>query len=500
VLVGGEYVMPSLEPGDSIETVTRTFHGARSDGVVRCGQWRFASTDEPFHVSRYAISVPKRLGLRMVLENFDGDHAVRDEGEREVHVFETRDRERVVLDPGAPPAPWILPWVEFGKDPERAVVAEQLARAVEPSVRATPEIREAAERALAGIEGDEARARTLHALVVASLDKRTGELGSATSALVRRDGNPNVLYAALLDAAGIERELVWSRGVDPAGDGEPEAHFLDPSRWWRELLVLVEPDDGPPAWCDMAQKTLPYGVIVGGAPRAEAFATRAREWIETPDVPLVERPGEEHELAIALDEGRGAEIDLIIRPTGNTGFAIEEALRELPAAQLKRVVTRFATQVVAGIDVASYDFPGLDDPDRPVEYHVAGKVKSFLDESGGELACKLPFPPLQLGRLASGEGERRHPFFLPASVVRRSTARFTLPEGTRLAEPPHEVHESFLGARFDFTVERDGDGAFTLRRELVMPPLLVDLAHYPALVEFAKRVDEADRARLRFAR
>jgi len=247
--VDGEFVMPSLQPGDSVEVITKNFRDAPEDGRVRLPGWSFAAVDQPFHLSRYVVSIPKSLALRMVLRNFEGEHKTIDEGERVVHVFETHDLPRVLLEPGSPPPEWILPSVEFVMDSNRDEIAVQIAREAALAVRVTPEIRAAAAKATEGMTSEEDKARVLHSLVTHALDKRS-PLGrsSALAALLSRQGNATFLYAALLEAAGIERDIVWSRDYAPGCDPELEPPVLTPERWMRHLYLLVKPKDGTEAW------------------------------------------------------------------------------------------------------------------------------------------------------------------------------------------------------------------------------------------------------------
>jgi tetratricopeptide (TPR) repeat protein len=513
VQVGGEYVMPSLEPGDTVETISRIRAGGPEDGVVRTNRWSFASTDMPFHVSRYVISVPKSLGLRMVLRNFDGEHVETDQGDRVVHEFVLRDAARVVPEPGSPPPDWYLPWVEFGEDRPRESIAAELAAQVVVPTRVTPEISKAAATALNGVDGDTERAQALHKFVALTLDQRTPTaLSSATAALLTREGNGTLLYAALLEAAGIDHEVFWCRAVSPEADPEPDPPFLEPSRWAPigfsgrsrganyRMLVEVRPDDGPAAWCDLAFKTLPYGLLLGDASRAEAFGTRSRTWTNLPEVPLEERPGDRITVTLKVSPDRSAAVEFDFAQGGNIAHVIKEQLREVPTNQVKAIVTRIAGQILRGMDVTGHELRGLDSSDEPLVFHASGRHKSLLDESDGQLVCKLPFPPLNLSGLASGEGERKQPFFLPQSLSSIARVRFELESGLKLVQGFEPVREEFEGGRYELAIEDQDQGGFTVVRKLVLPPLLLQPAEFVGLIALARRVDEAERVRLRFVR
>jgi hypothetical protein len=498
VLVDGEYVMPALEPGDTVELVWKYTGGPDREGRLVLPQWSFASVDEPFFLSRYVVSLPKGLGLEMVLRNFEGKHEEIEDGERVVHVFELRDVARVIPEPLAPPPLWYLPWVQFGTQRSKESMAEQARVELAASLRVTPQIVEAAERAAAEAAGQEQKARALHALVVSALDKRSSGLASATGALLQREGNPAILYSALLSAVGIEHELVWSRGVDPRADQEPNPAFLDLGRWIGRMLVVVRPDDGPEAWCNLGVKTMPYGTQLLDSPRAEGLSVLTGRFIECPDSPLPELTGESTQMTLALAPDRSARVSIDFTPTGNFGHLWKEGLREAPKAQLKQVAARIASQIVRGFELEDHQWPGLESEEE-LHIRAEGVHKRYLDKDKDELTCRSPFPPLQMGGLARGEGERKQPFFFPQALVRSWKVRFELDPALKLVQGVEDVELECLGARFHQTLRADGDNAFVVERSLLAPPLHLTPEQFPQFVAFCKRLDELDRAKMRFA-
>ena len=498
VLVDGEYVMPALEPGDAVRVVARGFGFAGGAARVRTTQWYFASTQAPYFLSRYAISIPKSLKLELLQRNFAGDHEVLDEGERVIHIFTLRNVDRVVAEPGSPPQSWFLPWVTFVGPQDMAGIERALESELVASTRLAPAIVEAASLACEGTETEEQRARALHRLVTESLDKREPlSRVSALSALLTRTGNPAVLYSALLRAVGIEHELVWSRAIEPSAEPAPERELADASRWTNQLLVLVKPRDAEPAWCDLSRKTLPYGRMIASAPGAEAFSATRGEWLVMPGAPWSERPGERTTLTVRVGAERAAELDLALEFTGNMGFAVKEQLREVPKAQMKRTVTGIVSRIVPGISLGEYSLDGLEGDDAPVAFRAKGTHKTLFDARDGEFSCKLPFPALDLGRIAAGEGERKLPFLLQRASVGSVRARFELPEGRSLASEHPEVVLEFGGGRYRLAIEDADARGFTVVREFHMPAQVIAAVDFPAFVEFAQRVDEAERVRLR---
>lgn len=507
----GAYVMPQLEPGDFVETLVIDRFSAPRDGVVRFPRWQFASVDEPFHVSHYAVTAPEELEL-VVAERHFGELAqvektvsqVRlESGRGTTWTYESHDTPRIVPEPGAPEPQHFLPNVEFGMAPKRERLAASLASLGAVSARVTPLLARAAAEATVGLAGDEARARALWAFVARALDRRNpATFASATNALLTREGNPVWLYSALLDAARIDHEVVFSRGLDPAADLDAEEEFYDESRWLGRMLVRVRPNDGSEAWCDPSSKTLGYGVVIQSAPRAECFGTRSRKFFAAPDVPLVDRVGQHIELDVRIAADLSADVDVALSWTGNLGFAQKESLRDVPKAQKKQMVTRLAASIVPGFDLASFELRGVDSDDQAVVISAKGRVKRFVDDAGGALSTRFPAPPLDLTRqLAGGEGERRLPYHLGSSIVFSARVRLTLPEGFALQGEGPRAELVFDNGTYTLATRHEQDSrTWIVDRALALPPFLLSKERYGAFAQFASAVDEVERARLALTR
>jgi hypothetical protein len=379
-----------------------------------------------------------------------------------------------------------------------AILAGLTAGLVEPT-RVTPEVREAADAAVEGVEGDTARARALHAFVNDRLDQRGW--GSATAGLLEREGNAAFLFAALLSAADVPHELVWSRDIAPESDPEPDPAFVEGNYWRRKLLVLVTPGDGEPAFCDMDNKMLPYGELLGDAPGAPAVALPSQRLLALPDLPLSGRPTLNTEMALALGIDGSAQVDATLAFQAAPAWVLKEPVREIPEAFRKNWVTQMLAQIVPGVDVGEYDIPGLDDGEQPLAIRAQGVVPTFLDDDGEALSCKLPFPQLGLAsQLAGGEGPRRLPFFLNEPVVQSSIVRVQLAEGLTATSLPESLAEEILGGRYELAVETDGGNALTIRRSVALPAFVLPATGHAAFAAFCQRVDEAERGVLRFVR
>lgn len=512
VAVEHEYVMPSLQPGDMVERAWREQADAPERGIERLNNWFFASVEEPFFVSRWVVILPRGMELELKQGQFDGTHEVLQDGDDVVHVFEARERDRVEPEPGAPPTREFLPWVAFGR------TFDVLARAKEQSfeelrlaTHVTAEIRAAASEHTQGLQGDLEKARALYAFVHEHIrEPDTTSTLSATASLLAEEGNPAHLYVALLAAADVRSEIVWSRDRDPAADPDRGEPFPSPTRWQGRLLVRVLPRDAQPAWCDLSVRGLPYGELLGNAPRAEALAQDGVR--ELPPLELEQRVGSTMTLDFEVAADLSAKATLRVGSSGNAGYVGKDRLRETPAAQRKALLTRVFGQLVPRFELESYATPGLEasEDDQPLALEAQGRVKSFVDETSNGLTLKLPFPPVQLGAsLAGGEGERRLDYVLPTAIVSIAQVRIALPAGVRLVDAPPRTVETFGpagDARFELTIETQPDSTggsgseLHIVRKLLVPPFRIAAAEYGAWSAFCAKVDEVERVPLRLAR
>ncbi|MFM7299279.1 MAG: hypothetical protein ACKO4Q_18890, partial [Planctomycetota bacterium] len=72
-----------------------------------------------------------------------------------------------------------------------------------------------------------------------------------------------------------------------------------------------------------------------------------------------------------------------------------------------------------------------------------------------------------------------------------------LPEGRSLVSEHPEVLLEFGGGRYRLAVEEADVRGFTVVREFHLPAQVIAASDFAAFVEFAQRVDEAERVRLR---
>lgn len=501
ILVNGQYVLPSLEPGDFVEETFRSREGRRVDGLVRPGGWFFASTDKAFELSRYAVSMPSDSGLQLETRNLgdavEHSASTADSG-RVTHVYRSRSQAQVLAEAGAPPQNWYLPHLELGMNDGLDRMASYAQAEARWAARVTPALERTARDVIDGIEDPVDQARALHVFVQESLTGLSWNPQSAVQTLMGREGNSTFLYMALLQAVGIPNELVWARNFSPSGDPDPDPLFTDIDRWRQRPLVRVEPIPGESIWCDMTVRLLPFGVPTWIAPGASALASEQGVELNLPTVGLEDRPALHLEGTFAIDAAGNAEIQASCRFPGFVAWSVEEQVRTLPEAQRQAALRQTASQVIPRFELRDHELPGLGDPLVPLSIEVSGRVRRFLDLQGEAWQCNQPIPRLQMRASFAGERTRRLPFFFPEAMIRTDRARFVLPEGLSWDAEFEDVELECAGGTYRMTARESDDGSWVLEREVRIRAFSVDADGFASFVEFCDQVDAAERRRLRF--
>lgn len=501
ILVNGQYVLPSLEPGDFVEETYRNREGRRVDGLVRPGGWFFASTDKAFELSRYAVSLPTDSALELETRNLGDvvEHRVSAATPgRTTHVYEARGQAQVLAEAGAPPQNWYLPHLELGMSDGLGRMASYAQAEARWAARVTPTLERTARDVIAGIEDPVDQARALHVFVMETLTGLSWNPQSAIQTLMAREGNSTFLYMALLEAVGIPNELVWARNFSPAGDPDPDPLFIDIDRWRQRPLVRVEPIPGESIWCDMTVRLLPFGVPTWIAPGADALASEQSAQISLPTLDLSQRPHLHLEGTFTIDPAGNAEVQASCRFPGFVAWSVEEQVRTLPEAQRQAALRQTASQVIPRFELRSHELPGLGDPLIPLSIEVTGRVRRFLDAQGDAWQCSQPLPRLQMRASFAGERTRTLPFFFPEAMLRNDRARFVLPEGLVWDASFEDVELECAGGTYRMTARESDDGSWVLEREVRIGEFSLEPDRFSDFVEFCDQVDAAERRRLRF--
>lgn len=488
--VAGEWVMPSLEPGDAVELVWDQFTRGKPGAAPEIGWWRFSSFEKPFVRSRYVVYVPDGLPGELRTFQFDGAHEeVRFEGGT-AHVFLARDRARQEEEALRPSFEEVLPWVQYGGDRPLAYV-EALWRDRLHLLSHLPADMELELRALAGsldpaLSEHERAAQLFDAVTSHVLDFSGG--GLAAQVWPSRRGNPIFLLGSLYELAGIEFEwALLEEAVAPELDPEPLQAFEDLRGYDVPALRLA---GEPPVWVlTPSGRGEAFGAIPAGLAGAQVLVLQD----EGARVESLPRDGLadawDLDLQVAYDLGPdgSATAEGRVRITTSQGVLLREQLGQASAQQREGAARNFAGQMIPGLDLAAFEFTDLARRGAPLELSFSGTVPGFVRERGGTFQAALPIRPTGLAT-GVGPAQRRWPLAMRFSQRQRVSVAIT-GEGWRVAAGPQAYREVREGFEHALAVVPE-DGRWTATRTFLVRGAVLQPAEVPA---FLARESELER-------
>jgi len=281
-----------------------------------------------------------------------------------------------------------------------------------------------------------------------------------------RRGNPIYVLGALYELAGIEFEWAVLRGrFSPELDPEPARAFEDLRGFAIPALRLA---GDPTAWVlEPSGRGAAFGSIPDHLAGAEVMVLGAdgarMEFL--PRDRLADSWGLDLEVSYLLDGSGDATVNARMRITNAQGPLLREQLAQASAVQRGGAARNFAGQMVPGLDLDQFDFPGLEQRGAPFEFVFTGRVPAFARAAGDGFQAGLPFQPTGLAT-GLGAAERRWPLALRFSQRQRVQVSVS-GVGWRVTAGPHAFREQREGFEHSLAVE-ETDGVWRATRTLII--------------------------------
>lgn len=488
VLTNDEWVLPSLEPGDVVESVWDSFEGAVRGGQPATAGWRFASFEKAFPTSRWVVFVPDGLARgRVELGNFEGTTEVIpfENGKVYLHVASSA---RQTPEPFQPSYREVLPWAAFGDD--RSLEYELRAwRARIARMRHLPADLlgdvEAFARAAVGDRTGVERARALYDALEARLQDHEGG-PNAARVWQTRSGDPLCLLAEMYRMVGIEhRFAVVQRSVSPELDAEPIEAFVGERPLERAVLYLppAEPDEDATWIVPLNAPGLPFGAVPAAMGGAAAFVL---EPDGTTREEVLPRPLDEWDLEVRLtyriaDDGSAEVVGRTIEGAAQ-GAILARRIAEATEDQRSGYALNVASQFARGADVDASEavVDGSEGPGVVVVF--AGTTPGFLQPRGQESVAFLPFVPLQLTQ-RFGPVERSWPLALRQPIRLRATLHVQHGEQWKVVDGPRPSEEVREGLSVTLDVDTTDPAVTKFTQTFVQGGAVVEPADMAAFLE-----------------
>lgn len=502
VLTEGEWVLPSLEVGDVVETVWDSRLAGDAGEIPAPSSWRFASFERAFPTSRWVVFIPDELkNGRLAVVHFEGRRESIEWGGGTVHVFEASNP-RQTPEPYQPSYPEILPTAGYFVDRELDGEARRWDEVLTEAMAIPRDV----EEEIAGFSREHGqapdtleRAKHLYEALDERLQSYEGAGGAAQAWMTKR-GQPLPLLGALYERAGVPFEwAVIERPVAPELDPEPVTLFVNMRGLSQPLMRLPAVAEGEdPVWIMPGSAPgVPFGALSESMAGANVYVIDAAGDVRVESLPTDFVEGAwnaDVSLEYALDPDGSARVSGSYVDRSPRGEMLIEQIRQATAEQRDGYALQQASSLAPGVDIddAGVVLDGSRGPGVVVEFD--GTLPGFAAKRGGRYVATVPFLPLQLAE-RFGPAQREWPLALRESIRLRVEVTVELGGAWKLEGGPEEISEDRIGFEATLRVDESPDDAVVYTQRYIQRGAVIAAADVPGfLSRLAEIESEFERA------
>ena len=502
------FAMPAVEPGVIIEYRWREVREGERANNIRLPFQR----DIPVHEVQYFIKPNAALaGMRKISFGAQPTPIA-----QEKDGFYSTALENVPAFKEEPmmPSEWVVrPWTllyyghEIKASPEEfwADQGKLTYAGFEPHLKATGEVREAADAAVAGARDPEEKLLRLLQFCESKIKKLSDDdVSSREREKAKENDKPSdtlkrgigtafdvkMLFAAMARAQGFDARVarLGSRSDRPFDRTLLTTFFL------RSFEIAVRVGD---KWrfYDPAAKWLPAGMVPWDEEGSDALVTDPKAPVFTtvpfsePEKSLTLRTG-----VFELDEEGTLEGEASMAYTGHAASARRAGKARESAAQQEDDIREIVRGQIGNAEVSAVKVENIEDAEKPLTYSYRVKVPGYAQRTGKRLFVPLSY--FQHGRAARfPASERKYPVWFEYPWAEEDNVTIKVPKGFDLESA--EAPASFgLGAVGEYRVSaKAGTGRLVYQRKLIFGrggSVVFPLTAYPALKKAFDAIYEQD--------
>ncbi len=486
--------MPALEPGDCIDEEFVTHYSDWTFLPASSSLFEFGSLSAPVLRTQFVLLAPRPGNVRV--EQMNGAPAGSTEvaGEELVRTWAMDHLPAVAAEPFFPAS--ILPAIAVRSTGSSL---ERLQDALIDSTRIGPHVVEAAlNQNLSGAASDREKALALYHYVTERLGSNGADFSStsAEDAFAAGEGSRTSALLALAHAAGLNAALLLAHrvGANCTSNLDLDCYTEPLVRFWVNGEVLD---------ADAEADNLAFGDISPALDRHNALLISLDTGkLDKPGIvalgtsPLQEESVGEGDLF--LDRNGNLSASIHIRPGASRAQEIRAALHTEGGRERQDLLEQFASRIFSGATAVQGDISHAVEPEQPLEVSLRCTVPQFINMQPGLRETGQLAPLLGL-RNSFGKALRRTYPMLLNSVLSESTVfHLHMPDGVTAASLPHDL---IINSEFgEYAVKfSESNRQLNITREFHIPVQMVPAERFPAFLEFARRIDEAERQRITLA-
>ncbi|HEY2027749.1 MAG TPA: hypothetical protein VGH20_00955 [Myxococcales bacterium] len=483
--------LPGLEPGDAVEIDYLRGLAPRGPDLpgLTLGAFYFRDDDTAMGVSDYEVRSAHPLdadvhNLQLPQGALAGGH----------FHYTVHDVPPATPEPHQPGEAETMPWVQLGfgagqKDLVRSIADWALLR-----TRPTTVTLELA-RKNAGVSVLET-VKNIHAAVSEAVRGRSGTSDFGTSAahvLLQGRGNRLVVLKSALAAARIGSHIVLSRTIT----SDPAPYRFPRGEQFPYALLRVDLPDGP-VWIDSSYRLAPLGQLPTFVRGMEAWVLpepgEEPVEIKMPSTLPDSRDGRSLLLTLKLDADGAASGEGRDEHFGFEAASLKDALERLDRDQRKQAVESMLGRGLPGVTLETLTTEHENDlgGSAALVYRIKAQ---FARKEGARLFVPQSVAPGRLLRRWAQLAERTLPLLIDSPDKLTSHVVLELPKGMHLRPGFTPSHLSTPFGRYSFDAHEES-GKLLMDEELDVAGQRVSPQAYPAFVQFARRVDDAQSSEL----
>ncbi len=494
---------PALARGDAIEQEYVVHYPGGLEQHADQFTYTFGSFKAPILCARFLVLSPASPDkLRVISLNGAPAPSIAQAGGEIARTWERESIPEAVEEVAAPRTD-ILPTVRVVSVPASGwqELRDSYRDAVIAATRVGPRVEAAV--AEAGGANDDETARNLYRLVTARLhstecDFGPGELTSAENTLAGYSGCRTTAMLALARAAGLDAKLLLARTIEKPRATAPEADT------YTRPLVLFRLDAAGASHdvaVDAESDGLGFGVLPATIAHDEALAVplTLADAAQSPLLlPVPASAGDEHSVAdarVSFDGLGNLAARLTIRMGASRSAEMRNLLRGVEPGQRARFFEQLATRIFPGATSVSGEAVNEDDPQHPLEVHVACRAPRFLALSSDTVDMEQLAPALGLRKMY-GLGPRRFPLYIESPLIETVIFRVHLPSAYRVQGQLPAMHADSPFGAYTLETRQVGENELEIRRAFRIPVQVIAPEKFEEFARFSRQVEEAERQRI----
>jgi transglutaminase-like putative cysteine protease len=453
----------------------------------------FQST-EPFLVSRYELSVPKRMKLNI----FEKDIKLTDKKEKFgyiTYIWEKKEIPPIIEEILMPPLTEFVPKVYVSTFNSWSEIGKWFYEITEDKKKKSEELKSIVEKLIENKKSEEEKIIALYNYVCSNIRYVGLEMGihgykphSPEEVLKAKYGDCKDkanLLKKMLEFAGIKSYLSL---INTESNIEKDIPF--PGQFNHAIIAIATGNSY--IFLDPTSEVMKYPHIPPSEQGKYTLICKEEPQLLKTPVFSPKENTRRREIEATIDENGNLKGKVKIVPSGIFEGVLRNSFRYLRPIERERALLKELNSILPGTKLISFEITGLESLDN----QLIEKYEFFTSKYGIKVANKIIFQPSLIDKLTDlsivSLEERKYPLRLGYNFKKEEIIEYKLPENFEIETLPNsfKIEEPF--GIFSLNIEKTNSG-FKIYRLFQINEFEISPEIYPKFKEFYKNVSSYDK-------